>query len=325
MNKMYKVMTSAALAGVLVGGGAWVITSKSGDAAAAKAPEVQNIAAQKTEKTAGITQNGITLKVSKAVHDGNYIHISLQRSGKGLVGGMTEREFDEKTEKEIVEKGAIKDIQVLINGKNTYDLGGGSMDKRPDMRWGPGSTPDTAIIHLSDPSWLGGEQYSFPDKFKLTAKITLEGVSKPYTFDLSMQKSADKATALKPNVTKKTGKLTVTLSKMNLTSTSSRVQLIVKGLEKGKSSDISYEFWDDQGSELDILSGRGSDENNKAGDMYHDFVLSPLGKNAKSIIVKAFKPEYAEDGATSGAYKLDADGNIVKSYVKELEMKVKVK
>lgn len=318
-------MTTAALTGMLIGGAAWAIPSLADHAAAAKAPDIQNIAAQKAVKTAGITQSGITLKVSKAVYDGNYINISLQRSGKGLVGGMTDRKFDEKTEKEMVEKGAIKDIQILINGKNIYDLGGGSMGKRPDMRWGPGSARDTAIIHLSDPSWLGGQQYSFPDKFKLTAKITLEGVSKPYTFDLSMQKSADKAIALKPNLTKTYDKMTVNLSKLNLTSTSSRVQLIVKGLEKSKHSDISYEFWDDQGNKLDGFSGRGSDENNKAGDMYHDFVLSPLGKNAQSIIIKAYKPEFAEAGATSGAYKLDADGNIVKSYVKELEMKVKVK
>ncbi|MFS0869883.1 DUF5643 domain-containing protein [Paenibacillus xylanilyticus] len=311
MNKIYKVMTTAALTGVLIGGAAWVVTSMT-EHAAAKAPAVQNIAAKKVANTAGITQGGITLGVSKAFYDGNYIDISLQRSGKGLVGGMADRKFDEKTMKEIVEKGSIKDIKILINGKS---IGGGAMG------WGPGSTTDTAIIRLSDPSWLGGQLKAFPNKFKLTAKITLEGVSKPYTFDLSLQKTAGKAVALKPNVTKITGDLTVNLSKLNLTSTSSRIQLIAKG----KQSDISYEVVDDQGKELDIFSIQGSDENNKAGDMYYDFVLSPLGKNAKSITIRAYKPKFAVAGATSGAYELDADGNIVKEYVKELEMKVKVK
>lgn len=65
-------------------------------------------------------------------------------------------------------------------------------------------------------------ELAFSDKFKLTAKITLEGVDKPYTLEMPMQQSVEKATALKPNMTKKHGNLSVTLSKLNLTSDSSR-------------------------------------------------------------------------------------------------------
>lgn len=321
MNKMYKVLTTTALTtGLLLSGAAWGLKPATVEAEA-KIPAVQSNATQKETKAAGITQEGITLGVNEALYDGNHIQLTLERSGKGLVGGITDSTFDEKIQDVILEKGAIKKIDVFINGKSIFKFGGGELSKRPSLSWEPGSTPDTVQIKLTDPSWLGGQEFAFPDKFKLTAEVTLEGVEQPYTFDLSMQKTADKPIVLKPNVTKKSGKVALNLSKMNLTSTSSRVQLIEKGYESGKPSDLMYEFWDDQGNELDMLSGRGSDENNKAGDMYHDFVLSPLGKNAKSIIIKAFKPEYAEDGT----YKLDADGNIVKSYVKELEMTVKVK
>jgi len=325
MNKIYKVMTTAALTtGLLLSGTAWVMKPATVEAEA-KIPAVQSNATQKAGKAAELTQNGITLGVSEAFYDGNYIKISLQRSGKNLVGGITDSKFDEKTQDLIHEKGAIKNIQIFIDGKDIYKIGGGSLGKRPSLGWRPGSTPDAAIIELNDPSWLGGQQYAFPDKFKLTAKVTLEGVEKPYTFDLSMQKTPDKPIVLKPNVTKKSGKVTLNLSKMNLTSTSSRVQLIEKGYESGKPSDLMYEFVDDQGNELDFLSGFGTDENNKDGDMYHDYVLSPLGKDVNSITLRVFKPEFKEPGATSGEYKLDADGNIVKSYVKELEMTVKVK
>ncbi|RCX21620.1 hypothetical protein DFP94_102375 [Fontibacillus phaseoli] len=46
-------------------------------------------------------------------------------------------------------------------------------------------------------------------------------------------------------------------------------------------------------------SGGLTDEK-RTGDLYKNFVLSPLGKNAKSITLKAFKPEYAEPGANKG-------------------------
>ncbi|MFS0869884.1 DUF5643 domain-containing protein [Paenibacillus xylanilyticus] len=326
MNKIYRVMTTAALTtGMLLGGAAWGMNSTAVDAATAKVPAVQSTATQKAAKTAGITQSGITLGVNEATYDGNYIHLTLQRSGKGLIGGITDSTFDEEIQDVILEKGAIKKIDVSINGKSIFEYGGGELGKRPTLGWEPGSTPDTAHIKLTDPSWLGGQEFAFPDKFKLTAKVTLEGVSKPYTFDLSMQKTAGKPMVLKPNVTKKSGKMTLNLSKMNLTSTSSRVQLIEKGYESGKPSDFLYEFVDDQGKELDFLSGFGTDENNKAGDMYHDFVLSPLGKDTKSITLRVFKPEFKEQGATSGEYKLDENGEIVKNYIKELEMTVNMR
>ncbi|GJM71876.1 hypothetical protein HMSSN036_40920 [Paenibacillus macerans] len=62
------------------------------------------------------------------------------------------------------------------------------MAQRPFIVQGPGATPDAKKITVVDPSWLGGNFKTFPDKFKLTAKVTLEGVDKPYTLDMTLQK-----------------------------------------------------------------------------------------------------------------------------------------
>lgn len=325
MKKGYKVMTTAALAGMILGGAGWATASTNVHASAAQAKAGYSAAAQKAKKTLEITQNGITLGVSEALYDGNYIKISLKRKGQGLIGGITDSKFDEKTQDSLWEKGAIKNIQILIDGKDITKLGGERMSKKPALFTGKGKTPDQAVIQVSDPSWLGGQQYTFPNKFKLTAKITLQGVDKPYTFDLSMQKNAAKPIVLKPNVSKKWGGRTVVLSQINATSTSTRIQLIEKGFEKGKPSEFMYEFVDDQGNRLDELLRFGTDENNKAGDTYYNCLLGPLGKNVKSITLKAYKPEYMEPGATRGLFKLDENGEIVKQEVKELEMTVKVK
>ncbi|GGH46649.1 hypothetical protein GCM10008014_09430 [Paenibacillus silvae] len=88
---------------------------------------------------------------------------------------------------------------------------------------------------------------------------------------------------------------------------------------------MMYEFVDDSGRQLDYLTAFGTDDNNKEKALYHDIVLTPIQANAKSITIKPFYPEMEVPGATNGAYKLDADGEIVKNYIEELEMKVPLK
>ncbi|RRJ64999.1 hypothetical protein EHV15_20315 [Paenibacillus oralis] len=328
MKKAYKVMSSAALVGALLLGTAWGAAEAAGPtAAAALAAKSSGTLSAAKAKTPSVTQQGITLEVSQAIYDGNYVGITLKRSGEGLTGEINGK-YDEKIQDIIYEKGAIKDLKLFIDGKSAYEYGGGkSMSQRPSIVRGPGATPDTMKISMVDPSWLGGNLKAFPNKFKLTAKVTLEGVDKPYTLTMTLQKTKGKA--LKPNLTKKRGDYSVTLSKLNVTSTSTRVQLIEKGLDKNKSSHIMYEAVDDQGNEMAMISGHGSDENNKNGDTYNDFVFSASGKDAKSITIKAFEPGFVPDDpndpSSPGIFKTDSNGELIKNYIKELEMTVKVK
>ncbi|MGG2994095.1 DUF5643 domain-containing protein [Paenibacillus macerans] len=328
MKKTYKVMSSAALAGALLLGTAWGAAEAAGTTAAATSAAKSGGALSAAKaKAPSVTQQGITLEVAQAIYDGNYVGITLKRSGKGLTGEIAGK-YDEKTQDYIYEKGAIKDIKLFIDGKSVYEFGGGkSMSQRPDIKRGPGASPDTMKITMLDPSWLGGNLKAFPDKFKLTAKVTLEGVDKPYTLDMTLQKT--KGQALKPNLTKKRGDYSVTLSKLNVTSTSTRIQLIEKGLDKNKSSHIMYEAVDDQGNEMDMISSHGSDENNKNGDTYNDFVFNAPGKGAKSITIKAFEPDFVPDDPNDpnspGIFKTDSNGKLIKNYIKELEMTANIK
>ncbi|CAM4500403.1 MAG: DUF5643 domain-containing protein [Paenibacillus macerans] len=320
MKNTYKVMSSAALAGALLFGTAWGAAEAAGPMAAANstAKSGGTLSAAKA-KAPSVTQQGITLEISQAIYDGNYVGITLKRSGEGLTGEITGK-YDEKTGEDIYEKGAIKDLDLFIDGKPAHEYGGGkSMAQKTQITQGKGSTKDMFDIRMADPSWIGGNLKAFPDKFKLTAKVTLEGVDKPYTLDMTLQKTKGKA--LKPNLTKKSGKLNVSLGKLNLTSSSSRIQLIIKGLEKGKPSPINYELVDDQGKELKKIFGHGSDDNDNNGVIYYDFVTDALSKNAKSITVKAYQYELEPNGTA----KEDSNGETIKNYIKDLEMTVKVK
>ncbi|AZK45232.1 DUF4179 domain-containing protein [Paenibacillus lentus] len=325
MKKVYKVMTTAALASLILGGAA--LGTATANVSNPTLPAPKSVAAQTSAQNPSVTHNGITLSVSKALYDGNYIGITVNRSGGGLTSGITEGNFDAQAEDYAFAKGAIKDIQIFMNGKNIYDMGDGKLHKRPSLGWAQGSNPDVAEIKIVDPTWLGDHlnELAFSNQFKLTVKITLEGVDKPYTLEMPMQQSVEKATALKPNMTKKHGNLSVTLSKLNLTSDSSRIQLIEKGLDKDKHSGIIYEFVDDEGNIIEQISGFGTNDNNNNGHWYHNFVIDALSKNTESITVKAFTPEMETPGATSGSFKRDENGNLIKNYIKNLEMTVKVK
>lgn len=300
MKKMYKVLSSTALAAALLSS---TIMGSVGTAAA------KNAAAGTAAQSSGVTQSGITLSISKAFYDGNYISLTVKRSGKGLSGGMTGGA-----------KGTINSMDILIDGKSISSYGK-TPAQRPSLGWKAEGT-DTAVITLADASWLGGSNKAFPDKFKLTAKISLEGVSKPYTFNIPLQKSA-KANLLKPNVTKKSGNLSMTVKQVRVTDTSTRLQWVLKGKDKDLQNGLMYDFVDDKGSEIDFIKGSGTDENNKNGDYYYDFILEGLDSGVKSVTIKPFTAELKDD--ESGQFKTDAKGEIVKNYNKELEITVPVK
>ncbi|WP_339323289.1 DUF5643 domain-containing protein [Paenibacillus sp. FSL W8-0194] len=313
MKSIYKVMSAAVLASCVLGGAAW------GTAYAAQA--------QATKSASGtVTQQDISLRVSKATYDGNVVQLEVERNGKGLVGGMTDWKWDDQKQESVQEKGAITSLELFINGISANAYGGSKLWERPNVTWQAGSGPDKALITMADATYLGdiASLKALPDNFKLTAKITLKGVNKPYTLNVPVQKNAGTVQKLNPNITKKSGKTSITFKKANVTSHSARLQLIVTGVDANTT--MLYDFYDDQGRKIEQLSGgRGTDENGAKGVMYHDFFLDMQGKNIKSITIKPAKPVFEEPGATSGAFKVDDQGEVVMEYLKDLEMTAKIK
>ncbi|WP_068614036.1 DUF5643 domain-containing protein [Paenibacillus tuaregi] len=325
MKTIYKVMTTAVLTGALVGGGVW----SAAQAAPAQKSTTKSAPASVNTNKAGVksvSHQNISLGISKVTYDGNVVLLEVQRDGKGLIGGITDSKWDDQKDERILEKGAISTIELFINGVSVNTYGGSNLWERPSLSWEAGSTKDKVLISMADATWLGEKASlkALPDQFKLTAKIKLEGVNELYTLDIPVQKEAGSALKLSPNLTKKSGDLSMTLKKASVTSQSTRLQLIVKGQEAN--STILYDFYDDQGKRIDTISGgRGTDENGAKGVMYNDFLLNTQGKALKSITVKPFKPVFAEPGATSGQFKVDDKGDVVKEYIQDLEMNLKIK
>lgn len=251
------------------------------------------------------------------------IEIQVKRSGKNLTGGLTDSRFDEASGRLVREKGSVRDFEVLLNGKPIYANSASALSSQPSAVLSPGASSDTAIFRISDASWLGPKLAALPDTVRVTLKISLEGIQKPYELEVSLRKQASKPTVLKPNVSKRDGTLTVTAAKVNRTATSVRLQLIMKQFKP--QSLLMFDFYDDKGRPVEVVTSRGTDDNNKNGDYYYDVILEPLDTNVKSVTLKPFTPAFEKPGATTGAYKLDANGDLVKKPVKALEMKIPVR
>lgn len=320
MKTMYKVMSTVALTGMILGGAVWG-TAQAASITATK-PQASKSLDQNKSKVVSDTQQGITLGAFKVLYDGNHVKVELKRSGKELAGSLTGGQWDEQTGEYIHDKGSIRQMDVFIDGKSIHEYGGGDLSKRPSLGTTQGSDPNHAVMILSDASLLGGNLEAFPNKFKLTAKIYLEGVPKPFTLEIPIQKEVNKPVVLQPNLTKKMDNLHLTLKQVHSTAHSTRVQFVLKG---GHDSTILYDFFDDQGNELERISGRGTDENNKNGDYYYDFILEAPDADVKSIVIKPFTPEFKDPNAASGEFKLDKNGEIVKNYLKDLELNIPIK
>lgn len=319
-SKVVKMMASTAIVGMLLGGALLMPTTMF--AAGKKQVTTTTKANVKNQnKKVSVTQNGITLTVMNTIFDGNHVQLEVKRSGGGLTSGITEGGWDKEQQDYILSKGAIKNIEIFIDGKSIHTFG--DIANRPSLSWIKGAANDIAQITLVDPSWLGDQLYSFPDQFKLKAKITLEGTKEPFTLELSMQLT-NKANTHQPKITKSHDGLSVTANKVNTTTKSTRIQLIEKGVKQDEPSNLNYEIVDNRGVILEMISGFGTN-NNKTGDWYKNFVVEGLNKDVKSITIKPLKYELENPDQSTGSFKVDENGNPIKHYIKELEMTVKLK
>ncbi|MFP4974296.1 hypothetical protein ACE6ED_02740 [Paenibacillus sp. CN-4] len=183
------------------------------------------------------------------------IEIQVRRSGKNLTGGLTDSRFDEASGRLVREKGSVRDFEVLLNGKPIYANSASALSSQPSAL-SPGASSDTAIFRISDASWLGPKLAALPDKVRVTLKISLEGIQKPYELEVSLRKQVSKPTV--PNVSKRDGTLTVTAAKVNRTATSVRLQLIMKQFKP--QSQLMFDFYDDKGRPVEVLTSWGTDQ-----------------------------------------------------------------
>lgn len=279
------------------------------------------------ETDASVTHDGITLRIPQVVYDGIRLTLAVKREGEGLTGGIMDSEFVGKGRERdaIYPRGAVRDWEMLIDGKPTYN----SKSYKFSSKGSPTADLNAALYELSAISETGDSSQLLPDRFVLTAKFWLEGVEEPFVFELPVRKNTDRLVETFGETREWNG-ITFTLEQIQYTPITTKVVFDINVDDKASRplrNNLLFDLCDDQGRNLELVGGIGIYFDNGQMHMRNEMLFDRLQEVPDTITLKPFQPEYADPSTKpgeSGAYKVDSNGKTVKHYVKELEITVPV-
>lgn len=268
------------------------------------------------------THEGITLNIPQVIYDGVRLSVAVQREKDNYSKGIFDFEIVGKGKdmKIIRPKGAINKFHALINGeptpKNDYKL---------SLTGKPTHDPDIALIQLTE--FSQDSKKLLPDQFNLTIIVEIEGAETPFTFEIPVKKRTEKLTYSLAEIKQYEGyKLSVKEVELTPITTIMKLNLLLEHLnekDRLKGNNLLYELWDDKGSRIQDISG-GIGIMGEQGIIKQELLFDRFEEIPQEIILKPFLPEYVDESKKTGLYKVDANGEIVKNYIKELEIRIPI-
>ncbi|OIB00932.1 hypothetical protein AK95_00525 [Paenibacillus sp. LC231] len=276
------------------------------------------------ESNASVTHEGVTLRIPQVVYDGTRLSLAVKREGEGFTGRITDVEVinEGKGTSHRFQRGAITDVEMLIDGTSIHDL---SLSDKPGLIGKPTSDPNVVMYELIGFSRLNHSP-SIPDQFQLTAKISLEGIDAPYIFHIPVRKNTDQI-IVSSGETREWNGLQISLEQLKFTPITTDLIMNLERLDKsGKLGDhnLLFEVWDDRGRELGRISGKGVYRDDRQQQQQLELIFDRFEVAPDSITIKPFLPVFQDPIANSGLYKVDSKGEVVKTYLKELEITIPV-
>lgn len=269
-------------------------------------------------------QEGITLSIPEVVYDGTRLSMAVKREGEGLEGGILEHTAIQEgnTSKDIYPRGAITRVEMQIDGTSIddYDLGA-----RPGLSGKPTSDPNGALFELLNMS-LDETGIRMPDEFQLTVNITLEGIAKPFVMEIPVRKSTDQI-ILPLKETREWNGIQLTLEQLKFTPITTGILMNIEQTNPDKAlSDetLLFEVWDEKGRVLETVGGLGIYSEDNHRQEREELLFDRFAEAPRAITLKVFKPELVDPSQKSGAFKTDENGDLLKTYLDELEITIPV-
>ncbi|MEK5182643.1 DUF5643 domain-containing protein [Paenibacillus odorifer] len=301
MKKMTKKMSVILSAAVCLGAlGMPALTQ-----ASSAQPAVE--ASLNTTKVAD-SHDQLTLKGS-AQFDGNYIKIDLSRQGSlfsGMLAGVT---LNDKGEPYLAE-GTIVGIDAKLAQPGGIDL------KTP--RWISDGDANKAVVVLQT-GWLTEQQKASLASSELSIYVKLNGIENPYVLKFSLKQAGLVRNIQLPAI-KNDNQFEIKTTRVAAGETSVRIALAVKGVAT-QGQALGYDIYDNLGNKLESIArdSVAATQNTVSEDLLFEAPRSA----AEYLVIRPYQAVF-EKGNT-GAYKLDAKGNVVKNYNKQLEIKIPLK
>ncbi|WP_090737128.1 DUF4179 domain-containing protein [Paenibacillus sp. Mc5Re-14] len=289
-----------------------------------------------TSVNLSVTHSGITLKVPQIIFDGTRLVVALEKSG----GDSPHEPLYPTTNTQGQEEDMVEKIDLFINGTSVN-----SNSSAFNLMYGrPGKDNNSMLIaYMRDPA---SGKSALPDQFELEVYAKLKGVPEPFRIQTTVHKTKINNKILQPQMSKSNPYLAFTVEKLEITPITTKITTSFKMLtdiahmpdeytvereynnmknghtiqySKRELDILDYAVFDEQGRELQLLSGSGvphtQERDSKMITLFTPFVGTP-----QKII---FKP-YILPTQPGGSALLDANGNWPRHYMDELEITIDV-
>lgn len=149
--------------------------------------------------------------------------------------------------------------------------------------------------------------------------MKLNGIEDPYVLKFSL-KQAGVARNIQLPALKKDNQFEIKTNHVAVGETSVRIALAVKGVAT-QAQALGYDIYDNLGNELEYIARESVATTQNT--VSEDLLFEALRPAAEYLIIRPYQAVFEK--GTAGAYKVDAKGNVVKNYNKQLEIKIPLK
>lgn len=270
-----------------------------------------------------ITQEGITLHISQVVYDGNSVYVPIQREGEEFKGDILSHEIIGEGSNMTIrrERGSVEFWEMYINGVSAKD--GYPLEQQLGLYGIPTANPNAMIFELNGYSPMGTSVFDSLDEFTLRTEVKLKGIEELYVFEFPVYKNTDKL-SVPLNIVKKAEGLTLTVEAIEFTPITSKLIYTIEA-DNQSNDTVSLpmvELFEQDGTVLGELRSNGGIGPQQEGILRKEMGFDRMSQIGDYLTLQVSVPQFEDETKKTGLFKLDADGNIVKSYIKELELKI---
>ncbi|WP_310551046.1 DUF4179 domain-containing protein [Paenibacillus glufosinatiresistens] len=255
------------------------------------------------------SHNGISLQVPVVMFDGTRLSLGIERMGQA-----------ESTSLPL--QSQIKSIHLSIDGRDIQDFQPSQTDNSIDIYSFQGRDKNSSVLEFSDLRNQGGEP--FPDHFRLSLEVILEGVDQPYALTVPVRLNVSDLKVYSPHLKHSYQNLTVDLEKVEVTpvTTSISLRLTVDPSDSRHIPLMGYDLFDESGHKLNFLTSHSWNPTDGLVQVT-DARYEPLNGYSKTIVIKPYLYLY-KDPANKEMI-ISEDGTPKIRYIPELEMRVALK
>ncbi|MFF2017839.1 DUF5643 domain-containing protein [Paenibacillus sp. NPDC058177] len=244
-----------------------------------------------------------------AQFDGNYIKINLSREGTLYSGNLAGITLNAKGEPYLAEG-------TLIGVDATISKSEGTPLKSP--RWISDGDANKAVVVLQT-GWLDEKQKASLASSELSVNLKLNGVQDPYTLKFSL-KQGGLVRNIQAPAPKADKQFKIQTNVVAVGEASVRIGLTVTGVPE-QAQAMAYDIYDNLGNKVEFIARESAKVTKDTTS--EDLLFEKIRPDAQYLTIRPYEAVF--ENGNSGVYKLDAKGEVVKNYNKQLEIKIPLK